>query len=186
MLAPTLMKKILLLLGIVMLSGCHYSPKLNIDNQFEARHSSRNAKHHMNITAQTCPYRLTEFKDARSNKSLGRVAFSVIENDVTQWSIDALKTFNIHPDVNREYLQVKVSLVKAYIHSVNTAMAANIVFKVEKKSPEVKAFDQPQYYRGYSVSTNWATGRGEILDTLNEAMTDAISKMRANLDRQCR
>lgn len=175
----------LTLLAAMLLAGCQTAPNLAIGNHFETEFSNRFEQSHMENVVNSCPYQMVAFVDGRKSKSLGIVGWSVIENDVEGWSQKALNIFNIKTENTDSNIAVKVALIKAYIHSVNTSMTANVVFKVETKDPISGDFDKPRYFRGYTVNANWATGRGEILEAMNEAMTNAVSKIRLAYDKKC-
>ncbi len=129
-----------------------------------------------------CSYRLDSFSDARASKSFGVVALTIVEGDVEQWVLSALEQYNIDTASAKVSPYVKVTLLKAYIHSLMTSMAANVVLKVEYL-PEKSEQNKIVYVRGHEVDVNWNSGEDEILVTLNKAMGKAISKARVELDK---
>ncbi|WP_286266627.1 hypothetical protein [Thalassotalea atypica] len=125
---------------------------------------------------------MDSFSDARASKSFGVVALTIVEGDVEQWVLSALEQYNIDTASAKVSPYVKVTLLKAYIHSLMTSMAANVVLKVEYL-PEKSEQNKIVYVRGHEVDVNWNSGEDEILVTLNKAMGKAISKARVELDK---
>ena len=183
------MQKTLLCILCFILFGCSISSvKLPAEysHQFKRANKSKSIK---NI--EKCSFYLNEFEDARQSKSLGIVALTIVESDVEKWALSALNQYNIDNKNSVELPHVKVSLVKAYIHSMMTSMAANVVFKIEYPDTDKVLTKENEtnsivikYVRGYEVNVNWNSGEDEILSTLNKAMSNAIAKARNELDQK--
>lgn len=171
------MQKIIITLLCIAMFGCSVNT-VQLSSEYNHKFKRSNKAKQLSNIAE-CSFHLADFKDGRESKSLGVVALTIVENDVNKWALSALEKYNIKENNANTLPHVKVTLVKAYIHSLMSSMAANVVFKIEYKSSAKE--QKTNYVRGHEVDVNWNSGESEILSTLNKAMGKAISKARDDL-----
>lgn len=174
------MRKFICLLICSVLASCSVNT-VKLSTQYE--HQVANSKKDELLKSiEECSYHLNEYSDSRESKSLGIVALTIVESDVNEWALSALRKHNIDSENIETHPKVKVTLLKAYIHSLMTSMAANVVFKIEYTTEDIGT-KNVKYVRGHEVDVNWNSGEGEILATLNKAMGKAIANARVELDK---
>ena len=170
------MSKLLLILIVNVLSGCQattvkLAPEYHLSNKQKANHENR----------RNCPIYLEEFLDLRQSKSIGTIAFSIVETDIEKVILSALEQFNISKENTLAGSRIKIALVKAYVNSLNTSMAANVVLSTEFKVDNDSNYQPKKFFRGYDVSVNWNSGESEILSLINKAIETAIVNLKKRL-----
>ncbi|NMP32730.1 hypothetical protein HII17_14300 [Thalassotalea sp. M1531] len=168
------MKQLIIIFLIFFFTGCSVNT-VKLPTSYNHHFTGKQKAKRISAINQ-CGFILNSYLDARESKSLGFVALTIVESDVEAWLLSALEKNNIKAQNNMANAHIDVTLVKAYIHSMQTSMAANVVIKVAFVNGKDK--QKPKYYRGHEVSVNWASGEGEIAEALNKAMGNAIAKFR--------
>ncbi len=167
------------ILGILLLVGCQVNT-VNLAADYKMSKKQQKALKKLSI----CPHYLTELTDLRQSKSLGVIAYSIIEVDTNQLLLSALEKFSISKNVPIDAPHIKVNLHKAYVNSLATSMAANIVLSVEYLTdlnhPPVK-----YYFRGYDVAVNWNSSSSAISLLVNKAIENSLFKIQEKLMANC-
>ncbi len=130
-------------------------------------------------------FRLLSTKDVRRNKrSLGRVACRNVKNEhVLTWLTQGFQAIGIPPgdpkQINQNIIGVHVSLMMLYARSIETSMSCNVVLKVRfsRDGSELKQ----AVYRGNHICLNWASGEGEIDACFDQALTNALEPIQADM-----
>lgn len=132
-----------------------------------------------------CPITLFSYEDHRQSKTMGSVAFTIVESDVDRWVEGALEHVNISHQVVANSGALKLTLVKAYIQSLRGNMAANVVFGAQFKGPDDEDFSDKRYFRGHEVEVNFSSTQGEIKATLNKAIAKALARIKTAYSEGC-
>lgn len=69
-------------------------------------------------------------------------------------------------------LGVSVELVKAYTSAINTEIVSNVVVRVRYMTEGLPAGEM--IFRGVDNAINWASGDGEVADSLNRALQEIV------------
>jgi hypothetical protein len=171
-------------LASLLLAGCQVNTtQLGGDFRPSNHSSKKNRKSQADIQ---CPIKLEKYQDLRRSKSLGTVAFTIVENDVEKWVKSAMAHYNIKETNDTNVSRIEVSLVKAYIQSMLTSMSANVVLSVKQYDVDTGQYGKRMIFRGHDVSTNWNSGDGEISATLNQAISNALLKIKVSMRELCR
>lgn len=178
-------RALLICCGAILLLGCQVNT-VHLSPQFNELNSRNNVSLQSSDLTSHCDFDLVEFTDRRRSKSLGFVATSIVETDVIKWVGSALSHYQLQETTGDEHaIAVKLELIKAYIQSVSSSMAANVVFAVQLKAPSEATFGKKIFVRGHEVDVNWNSGEGEILDTLNKAIAKALKNLRWEISNHC-
>lgn len=170
------MKVLIVILSLLLLCACQ-SSQVNLTHKLEQSPVAA-------VDYGACDLYLHEFDNLVTQADVGTVARTQVDIDVAKWATLSLQRANISSENVKDY-QLKVTLLKSYIRSVHTSMVANVVFKVEHRHGTEDVYQAPQYFRGKAVSTNWASGEGELFETLSEAMDNALIKLKRHYSEGC-
>lgn len=165
------------------ISGCQVNTT-HLQHDYKAPPASLTA----DIASQhdmKCPITLFSYEDHRQSKTMGSVAFTIVESDVDRWVASALDHVNISHEALASGGMLKLTLAKAYIQSLRGNMAANVVFGAQFKGPEDEEFSDKRYFRGHEVEVNFSSTQGEIKTTLNKAIAKALARIKAAYSESC-
>ena len=133
--------------------------------------------------APACRFAVKSIDDRRDQASLGTVGFTKVEgDDFSRWFADGIAAM---PGYSREAapIELRIEVLKAYIHSLGTLKSANIVVKVTVADggapPTTKMF------RGVDGSTNWSSSESEIQVAFDRALVHLRQQMSAELAGLC-
>ena len=173
-------KKVLIGCLSIFLWGCQINT-VNLEPNFQLSGKRENKS----IVKNLCPVHLAQYSDVRKSKSLGIVSLSIVETDVESWVYSALDHYNIKQNNDTNNTHIKIELVKAYVQSMASSMAANVVFSAQYREPESTSFSNKKFFRGYEVDVNWNSGEDEILTTMNKAIANSLRKVRHEIGLKC-
>jgi len=164
------------------LSGCQMT-RLNLPSTYQPIYNDVAENNIGVVKGEGCPLHLTSFEDARISKSLGIVANSMVESAIESWVVKALTQHNISTLNAKKNNDITVILKKAYIQSLTTSMAVNIVLGVRRANQDLNS--STVFYRGHEVDMNWNSGANEVQAVFNKAISNAITSMRIGLSADC-
>lgn len=133
--------------------------------------------------ATACRFSVKSIDDHRDQASLGTVGFTRVDGaDFSRWFADGMAAM---PGYSREAapLELRMEVLKAYIHSLGTLKSANIVVKVTAASDGVQ--HSTRTYRGVDGSLNWSSSESEIQAAFDRALGNLRQQMSAELAALC-
>ena len=141
-----------------------------------------------------CAIHIAEVMDGRtSNNDLGSLGSRLVQgSNVVPWVRQAIERLAVGPSQDSasvaesprtRQLDVKATLKKLYVHSLQSSMGATILlavhYRVDQGSP------QAHMYRGTETGVSWTGSAASVADLLNTVMDDVIERMRADLEHLC-
>jgi len=170
--------KILAILVSLIICGCQ-SSSVTLESKYT--HSVKTNAQDSNF----CQFHLDSYTDLRNSKSLGVVAGTVVDTDIEPRLLGAFLHLNINKKNINQFNGVRINLIKAYVTSVSSSMAANVVISIEYKKRSDEIYQTKNIYRGRSVLGNWSSGEGEISLLLNKAIGKMVRKIKTDIAKHC-
>ena len=141
--------------------------------------------------AATCLVRLAEVVDLRTDPRSMGVAYNrdIHSQDAAAWIRSGLQSLAPVPGVrfidqdqaDGSELVLKVELIKAYVMTITTQNAANVVIRIHySQGPAAEPV-----YRGAVTRVDWANGDDEIQSALNQALTQLLPKVQSDIRQHC-
>lgn len=134
--------------------------------------------------AGACRFTVKAIEDRREEASLGVLLRTRVDGDgFNHWFADGI---NAVPGYTREAapIELRIEVLKAYIHSIATMKSANLVVRVHVAASG--APPQAKTYRGSDGSVNWSSSEREVQEAFDNAMTDLTTQIGADLRGLCR
>jgi len=168
------------------LFGCVTTEPLSIDLASLPRKNSATG-------LKGCIINIVDILDERTSKNdLGSVGPRLVHtNDVMPWirqSVESVinRSIEQQPGVidQRYRVDLTARLKKLYVHTLLTSISANVLlvmnYSVDQSPPETHT------YRGRETSVNWTGSADSVAGLFDDAMTDALERLRADLQGRCR
>lgn len=178
-----------LLLVLAPLGGCVSSTPMKFSgNSFVApdAYSGRSKPEGVEKAESACDVRVGNFVDKRSDRSsLGSVAGRPLQaknlGDMVEQGyrhhLSSMPSIRLVDDSSAEVttpVVVEGEILKAYMHSIATSMAANVALRIRLSNGGETADEH--IVRGRDTSLNWASGDGELQEGLSAAMLQAAEQ----------
>jgi hypothetical protein len=134
--------------------------------------------------AAACPFTVKSIEDRRDDKSLGQLIRTKVSGDrFDEWFANGLASIPGHT-ADGARVEVRVEVLKAYIHGLSTLKSANLVARVSTSvdggAPRVTT------YRGVDGSTNWNSSESEVQEAFDRALNDLQRQIGADLSQSCK
>lgn len=188
---------------MVGLGGCVNRTPLTMSSEsFVAPDSSNPGRKQKPVEkpADACVIRIGDFTDKRRNPdTLGSVAgrplkvedLSGLVSRSFEYYVTQSRHFRLEDRVINEggatpakTVTVQGDILKAYMHGVATSMVANIAVRLQFVGPEGHASEE--VLRGNDTSMNWASGDGELQESMSAAILNVARLSDGWIQRQCR
>lgn len=142
--------------------------------------------------SQSCAIKIDNIVDMRLNKqSMGHIGtLPVYGEDVESWlrrALSDLQVFGYRVGDEgmslRPVVRMNVNINQAYVHNVLTSIESAVRLTVHYKRVDGSTIERA--YRGSYIRTNWASGAGEIMGTLNHAVIRIVRDIAKDLSQMC-
>jgi len=131
-----------------------------------------------------CRFTVKLIEDRREQTGLGTVVRTSVDGEgFSGWFADGIHAIPGYAHDGAP-IELRIEVLKAYIHSIATMKSANLVVRVQLAADGAPL--QVKTYRGVDSSTNWSSSESEIQITFDNALNDLKLKMSADIDRLCK
>ncbi len=147
------------------------------------RHRAAPAAPPVTSAAPACTFHLVAVDDHRDRQDLGQLFRSRVDGKgFPGWFSAGIESMPGQVS-GPAPVTVRIELLKAYMQSVSTMMAANLVVRVHTQvagQPVV-----PKLYRSADRSTNWFNAEAEVQNSFDRAMADLTAQLGTDLSALC-